>query len=69
MQLNIVYTKDSIGIHEDDTCAHLLGYGFPSFFPFCTTKQNKYKINAHMALVGPINLTLTSFYVIILLIK
>ena len=61
--------KTTFQIHEDDTCAHLLGYHFPSFFHLCTTMQNKYKINAHMALVGTINLTLTSFYVLILLIK
>ena len=40
-----------------------------SLFLFHTTKQNKYKINAHVVLVGTINLTLTSFYVLILLIK
>ena len=38
MQLNIVYTKDSIGIYEADTCTNLPGYGLPFFFLFHTTK-------------------------------
>ena len=69
MQLHIVYTKDSIEIYEDNSCAHHLGWGLPSFLCFCTTKQNEYKFNAHMALAGTINLTLSSFYALISLVN
>ena len=48
----IVYAQDKFQIHKDDICAYLSGYFLPSFFLLHTTKQNKYSISTHMALVS-----------------
>ena len=60
----LVYAQDKFQIYEDDICAHLSGYLFPSFFLLHTTKQNKYSIkhpHDFSFLICTINLTLTSF--------
>ena len=69
MQLTLSIPKDNIEMYEDNSCTHLPGYSLPSFFCFYTTKQNEYKFHAHIALVSTINLTVTSFYILISLIN